>query len=96
MCKSNNSSQESLKLVQENTIHFMERMKLLDEMLSNGKLDQVQADKYFQLEKHAFEAMAAAEKHISKENTKKLLVTVTKKLLDIAVSQGVKALLLAL
>ncbi len=91
-----NSKRESMELVQTNTMYFMERMQWIDEMMSSGKMNEAQAEKVFHLNRFTFESMAAAEKHISKENTKKLLKTVAKKLLEIAVSQGLKALLLAL
>jgi hypothetical protein len=90
------SSEESKKLVRDNTIHFMERMQWIDEMMVSGKMNDEQAEKVFHMNRHAFESMASAEKHISKENTKKLLGKIANKLLEIAVSQGLKALLLAL
>ncbi len=91
-----NSSEESKKLVRDNTVYFMERMQWIDESMISGKMNDEQAEKVFHMNRHAFEAMASAEKHISKENTIKLLKTIAKKLLEMAVSQGLKALLLAL
>jgi hypothetical protein len=91
-----NSNRETIDLVQANTIHFMERMQWIDEMMSSGKMNEAQAEKVFHLNRYAFESMALAEKNISKENTRKLLKIIAKKLLEIAVSQGLKALLIAL
>lgn len=55
-----------------------------------------QAEQVFNLNRHSFEYMALAEKHLSQANTKKLIKSIAKKLLEIAVSQGLKALLLSL
>ncbi|PKN73871.1 MAG: hypothetical protein CVU50_01425 [Candidatus Cloacimonetes bacterium HGW-Cloacimonetes-3] len=90
------SNEESKKLVHDNTVFFMERMQWIDDSIISGKMNDEQAEKVFHLNRNAFEAMASAEKHISKENTKKLLGKIAKKLVEIAVSQGLKALLLAL
>ncbi|MDD2229930.1 MAG: hypothetical protein PHY48_11015 [Candidatus Cloacimonetes bacterium] len=90
------SSKESIELVRKNTIHFMERMEWIDEMMLSGKMNDKEAKEKFILNKHAFESMALAEKHITKANTKKLLAALATKLIKIAVSEGLKMLLLAL
>ncbi len=83
-------------LAQKNLEQYMERVRLLEASILKGELNEAQAKLQLQMEKNTLGSFLLAEKNIGKEKAIKITKMVGKKLIEIAVSQGIKLILAAL